>query len=60
MVAYEANQANIGAVGAFGSSLGQIYGQQEGDGGMPFGAGLSISYNPEQQWVLGAGMQGSF
>ena len=59
MAAYEANQENIGAVGTFGRSLGQIYGQQ-GQGGLPFGAGLNISYNPEQRWVIGAGVQGSF
>lgn len=59
MAAYDANREHIGAMGAFGSSLGSIYGQQ-GQGGLPFGAGLSLSYNPEQRWVLGAGVQGSF
>lgn len=59
MAAYGANRENIGAMGAFGSSLGRIYGQQ-GEGGLPFGAGLSLSYNPEQRWVFGAGVQGSF
>ena len=59
MEAYRANSEAIGAIGQFGGSLGQIYGQQNA-GGMPFGAGLSLSYNPEQRWVLGAGVQGSF
>lgn len=59
MAAYGANQENIGAMGAFGSSIGRIYGQQ-GQAGLPFGAGLSLSYNPEQRWVFGAGVQGSF
>ena len=59
MAAYGANRENIGAMGAFGSSLGRIYGQQ-GQGGLPFGAGLTLSYNPEQRWVFGAGVQGSF
>ena len=59
MAAYGANREHIGAMSTFGRSLGQIYGQQ-GEGGLPFGAGLSISYNPEQRWVIGAGVQGSF
>ncbi len=59
MAAYEANRENIGAMSTFGGSLGNIYGQQ-GQGGLPFGAGLNISYNPEQRWVFGAGVQGSF
>ncbi len=59
MAAYEANRENIAAMTTFGGSLGNIYGQQ-GPGGLPFGAGLSLSYNPEQRWVLGAGVQGSF
>ena len=59
MAAYEANREHIGAMSTFGRSLGQIYGQQ-GQGGLPFGAGVSISYNPEQRWVIGAGVQGSF
>lgn len=59
MAAYEANRENIAAMSTFGGSLGNIYGQQ-GQAGLPFGAGLSISYNPEQRWVLGAGVQGSF
>lgn len=59
MAAYGANKENIAAMGTFGSSIGRIYGQQ-GEGELPFGAGLSISYNPEQRWVLGAGIQGSF
>jgi len=59
MAAYEANREHIGSMGAFGRSLGQIYGQQ-GQGGLPFGAGLTLSYNPEQRWVVGAGVQGSF
>ena len=59
LAGYQANSENIGAIGTFGSSLGNIYGQQ-GEGGLPFGAGVNISYNPEQQWVFGAGVQGSF
>jgi hypothetical protein len=59
LAGYQANRENIGAIGTFGSSLGNIYGQQ-GEGGLPFGAGVNISYNPEQQWVFGAGVQGSF
>ena len=59
MAAYSANSEAIDAIGGFGSSLGQIYGQQN-VGGLPFGAGLSLSYNPRQRWVLGAGVQGSF
>lgn len=59
MAAYEAYRDQIGAMGAFGRSLSRIYGQQ-GEGGLPFGAGLTLSYNPEQEWVLGAGIQGSF
>jgi hypothetical protein len=46
-------------MGTFGRSLGRLYGQQ-GQGGLPFGAGLTLSYNPEQRWVIGAGVQGSF
>lgn len=59
MEAYEAYRDQFGAMGAFGQSLSRIYGQQ-GQGGLPFGAGLSLSYNPEQRWVLSAGLQGSF
>ena len=59
MAAYEANRQHVGAVGTFGRSLGRLYGQQ-GQGGLPFGAGLTLSYNPEQRWVFGAGVQGSF
>ncbi len=59
MAAYEANREHIGAMSTFGSSLGNIYGQQ-GQAGLPFGVGLNLSYNPEQRWVLGAGVQGSF
>jgi len=59
MAAYEANREHIGSMGTFGRSLGRLYGQQ-GEGGLPFGAGLSLSYNPEQRWVIGAGVQGSF
>jgi opacity protein-like surface antigen len=57
--AYGANSDNIGAIGTFAGSVGDVYGQQ-GEGGLPFGAGVNISYNPEQQWVFGAGIQGSF
>jgi hypothetical protein len=56
---YGAQGDNIGAIGTFGGSMADIYGQQ-GNGGLPFGAGINISYNPEQQWVFGAGVQGSF
>lgn len=59
MAAYEANRQHVGAMGTFGRSLGSLYGQQ-GQGGLPFGAGLTLSYNPEQRWVVGAGVQGSF
>jgi hypothetical protein len=59
MATYEANRQHVGAMGTFGRSLGQLYGQQ-GQGGLPFGAGLTLSYNPEQRWVIGAGVQGSF
>ena len=57
--AYGAHGENIDAISAFGGSLADIYGQQ-GSGGLPFGAGLTLTYNPEQQWVFGAGVQGSF
>lgn len=57
--AYGAHGESIGALGTFGGSLADIYGQQ-GEGGLPFGAGINITYNPEQQWVFGAGVQGSF
>lgn len=59
MASYEAYRDQIGAMGAFGRSLGRIYSQQ-GEDGLPFGFGLNVSYNPEQRWVLGAGIQGSF
>jgi len=59
IAAYRENSEAVGDIGQFGGSLGQIYGQQNA-GGLPFGAGLSVSYNPEQRWVLGAGVQGSF
>lgn len=59
IAAYGANSEAIDAMGAFGGSLGQIYGQQNA-GGLPFGAGLNISVSPEQQLMLGVGLQGSF
>jgi hypothetical protein len=59
MATYAAQRDNIAALSTFGGSMGQIYGQQ-GSGALPFGAGLSLSYNPEQRWVFGAGVQGSF
>jgi len=59
MSAYDANRESIGAIGTFGSSLADIYGQQ-GKGGLPFGFGANISYSPETRWMLGLGVQGSF
>ena len=55
--AYEATRQHVGAMGTFGRSPGRLYGQQ-GEGGLPFGADLNLSYNPEQRWVIGAGVQG--
>ena len=59
LAAYGANSENIGAMSSFGRSMGNIYGQQ-GNAGLPFGAGFNLSYNPQQRWVVGAGLQGSF
>jgi hypothetical protein len=59
MAAYEAYQEQIGAMGAFGSSLGRIYGQQ-GEGGLPFGAGLTVSSSPEERLRVMLGLQASF
>ena len=58
---YDAQGNNINAATALGGSLAQIYGQQQqGNGGMPFGVGARLSYSPEQQWMFGLGVQGSF
>jgi len=59
MAAYEAYREQIGAMGAFGSSLSRIYGQQ-GEGGLPFGAGLTISSSPEERLRVMLGLQASF
>jgi hypothetical protein len=59
MAAYEAYREQIGAMGAFGSSLGRIYGQQ-GEGGLPFGAGLTVSSSPEERLRVMLGLQASF
>ena len=58
MGAYSANSDHIGAMGAFGSSMANLYGQQ-GPGGLPFGAGINLAVNPNEL-VIGAGVQGSF
>ena len=58
MGAYSANSDHIGAMGAFGGSMANLYGQQ-GPGGLPFGAGFNLAVNPNEL-VIGAGVQGSF
>jgi hypothetical protein len=58
MGAYSANSEHIGAMGAFGGSMANLYGQQ-GPGGLPFGAGFNLAVN-SNELVIGAGVQGSF
>jgi hypothetical protein len=56
--AYGANSEHIGAMGAFGGSMGRLYDQQE-QGGVQLGAGLIFAVKPGE-YVFGAGLQGSF
>lgn len=56
---YDANGDRIDAVSNFAGTASQLYGMQQ-QGGLPFGVGLSLSYNPETQWTGSLGVQGSF
>lgn len=61
MAAYSANSAGIDAVSTFGGTAGRLYSQQQqGQGALPFGAGLTLGYTPQLGFTGMLGVQGSF
>jgi hypothetical protein len=56
---YSAQGENIESLKKAGGVLGKL-GAAQGPGGLGFGAGGRLTYDPEKGWVVTAGVQGSF
>jgi len=59
MGAYRSQEANIGALSDMGGTASDIYNQQQA-GGMQFGIGAQLMYDPLTQYRFNFGMQGAF
>ena len=57
--AYNMQKPNISALSNFGSTAGDIYGQQQ-EGGLQLGANAQLMYDPERKVWVSVGMQGVF
>lgn len=56
---YDAQSGNIDALSTFGGSLGRIYDQQE-QGGLQFGFGANLAYDPTTGVIFYTGLQGQW